>query len=134
MQFYTSADETIRDMMVWFVAMIGVVVAFVLSYATSFMLKLRKREFGIYLTLGMSRRDICSIFIYETLFICLAALGIGLLCGIFLHQGLMALAMNLMKMEFTIAPYSKKGLCATISIVAGIFLMASVVSLRYLNG
>ena len=133
MQFYTSADETIRDMMVWFVAMIGFVVAFVLSYATSFMLKLRKREFGIYLTLGMSRRDICTIFIYEPLFICLAALGIGLLCGIFLHQGLMALAMNLMKMEFTIAPYSKKGLCATISIVAGIFLMASVVSLRYLK-
>ena len=63
------------------VAAISFVVAFVLSYATSFLLKRRKREFGTYLTLGMTRRDILRLFLAETLVICGSALGRGLLAG-----------------------------------------------------
>ena len=37
------------DMLIWFIAL---VMAFVLGYGTSFMLKLRKREFGTYMILG----------------------------------------------------------------------------------
>ena len=52
---------------------ISLIVAFVLSYATSFMLRLRKREFGTYLTLGITRRNIVSIFVVETMIICIFA-------------------------------------------------------------
>ena len=46
---------------------LSIVVAFVLGYATSFLLGMRKKEFGLYLTMGMTRGDILLIFIGETL-------------------------------------------------------------------
>ena len=48
-------------------AFVSLVTSFVLSYATSFMLRLRKKEFGMYLTLGMTRKDIQGLFAGETL-------------------------------------------------------------------
>lgn len=115
------------------VVMICIIVSFVLSYATSFMLKLRKREFGTYLTLGMTRKNILTIFISETILICLGALAIGLVLGLFIYQGLMAIMMNLLEMEFSIALYSVKGLVLTICLVIGVFTLASVASAYYLK-
>lgn len=115
------------------VAAISFVVAFVLSYATSFLLKRRKREFGTYLTLGMTRRDILRLFLAETLVICGIALGIGLLAGGFLFQGLMAVMMKLLEMEFSMSPYSLEGLLRTVALTAAIFLVASLASGIYLR-
>lgn len=115
------------------VVMICIIVSFVLSYATSFMLKLRKREFGTYLTLGMTRKNILTIFISETILICMGALAIGLVLGLFTYQGLMAIMMKLMEMEFSIALYSVKGLILTICLVIGVFVLASVASAYYLK-
>ncbi len=107
--------------MIGIVIFISAIVAFVLSYATSFMLKLRKREFGTYLTLGMTRRNILIIFLSETSIIGLLALGMGLVIGLFIYQGLSALMMRLLEMKFTLSVYSPAGLMLTIGLVAGIF-------------
>lgn len=128
--------DTYRDMqggMVAVVVMISVIVAFVLSYATAFMLKLRKREFGTYLTLGMTRRNVLTIFVSETMIICVFALGVGLGLGLFVYQGLSVLLMNLMEMEFTLSAYSVQGLVLTIGLVIGIFALASLTSAIYLK-
>lgn len=114
------------------VVMISLVVAFVLSYAISFLLKRRKREFGAYLTLGMTRRDLLTIFLVETMVICIAALGVGLAAGAFLFQGLMAVMMKLLETEFVIAAYSAEGLLYTALLTVGIFLLASAASAVYL--
>ena len=119
--------------MVGAVIFICAIVAFVLSYATSFMLKLRKREFGTYLTLGMTRKNILTIFISETIIICFVALAVGIVLGLFIFQGLMALMMNLLEMEFSMSSYSVKGLILTICLVFGIFFLASVTSAVYLK-
>lgn len=79
--------------------MIALVEAFVLGYASAFLLKLRKREFGMYLTLGMNRRQILLIFFGEEFFMCAAALITGIGAGIILFQGLMELLSRLMDME-----------------------------------
>lgn len=113
--------------------MISMVVAFVLSYATSFLLKRRKREFGTYLTLGMTRRDLLTIFLAETMLICMIALGTGLAAGSFLFQGLMAVMMKLLEMRFAIAAYSAEGFLRTILLTVGIFLTASIASAVYLK-
>ena len=112
---------------------ISFIVAFVLSYATSFMLKLRKREFGTYLTLGMTRKNILFIFLGETLIMCGAALGIGILAGLVIYQCFMVLIMRLMEMEFTIASYSMEGLVFTVQLVAIVFLVSSLASAIYLG-
>ncbi len=52
----------------------AIVTALVMGYATSFMVKLRKKEFGMYLTMGMDRKDILSLFMVETCILSLVAL------------------------------------------------------------
>ena len=100
---FTAVNKEIYGALIGVVIFISAIVAFVLSYATSFMLKLRKREFGTYLTLGMTRRNILIIFLSETSIIGLLALGMGLVIGLFIYQGLSALMMRLLEMKFTLS-------------------------------
>ena len=130
---FTSGSSERQGMLLGLVVLISAIVAFVLSYATSFMLKLRKREFGTYLTLGMTRKNILAIFISETTIICLVALGIGLALGLFIYQGLAAVMMSLLEMEFALADYSPRGLALTVGLIQGIFLLASLTSALYLR-
>lgn len=68
----------------------SVFVSFILGsliiYASRFLIKRRNKEFGIYLSLGMSKRKISLILFLETLFIGIISLGVGLLLGCFLSQ------------------------------------------------
>ena len=61
---------------------ISVFVAFVLGllivYANNFLINRRKKEFGIYMTLGMGRRQISKIILMETIFVGLISLIVGL--------------------------------------------------------
>lgn len=113
--------------------LVSLVVAFVLGYATSFLLRLRKREFGTYLTLGMTRRNIRTLFILETFILGASALVAGIVLGLFLYQGLMMLVMNLMEMEIDLSGYSAKALALTVLLVAVVFLLASLAAGRYLK-
>ena len=112
---------------------ISLIVAFVLGYATSFMLRLRKREFGTYLTLGMTRGNILSVFLLETLIMCAASLATGLALGLAFYQGLMAVVTNIIGLEFKLAAYSPRGLLLTVVLVLAVFALASVTSVLYLK-
>lgn len=112
---------------------VSLMVSFILGYATSFMLKLRKREFGTYLTLGMTRGNILSVFVLETLLMCAAALIAGLCLGFLLYQGLMLLLVRLMEIEFVFSAYSLWGLLLTVFLVVGMFFLSSLTSAFYLR-
>ena len=58
------------------------VLAFLILYANNFLIRRRKKEFGIYMMLGMEKRDISKILIYETLFVGSLSLITGLILGI----------------------------------------------------
>ena len=62
----SGLSTDIRSMFTMVTVLSCLVTALVLSYATGFMLKLRKKEFGMYLTLGMTRRNIQALFACET--------------------------------------------------------------------
>lgn len=115
------------------IAFVFVIVTFVLGYAASFLLKFRKQEFGMYLTLGMTRNNILLIFLTETLLMGFVALGLGVLLGIFLYQGMVAIMMKLMQLELTFAAYSARGLLVTIGLVVEIFLLSAFTSFLYLE-
>ena len=48
---------------------VSCVLGFLIIYASRFLIKRRNKEFGIYLTLGMSKRKISIILFFETLLI-----------------------------------------------------------------
>lgn len=133
LQEKAKSSENLASLLQGLTVFISFVVAFVLSYATSFMLKLRKREFGTYLTLGMTRRDILKIFLGETVLICMAALGAGIFLGLFVYQFFMAVMMKLLDVTFTFSAYSMQGLAGTVALVAGLFLVSAAGSAVYLK-
>lgn len=57
------------------------IIGFLVSYANRFLMKRRKKEFGVYFTLGMDRRDVGRLLMKETMKIGSAALLSGLLLG-----------------------------------------------------
>ncbi len=65
---------------------VSFVLGFLIIYASSFLMKRRNREFGIYMTLGMSKGRISKILFFETLSIGAISLVIGLGIGIALSQ------------------------------------------------
>lgn len=85
---------------------ISVILAFLIIYANKFLIKRRKKEFGVYLTLGMKKSSVSKIVIFETLIIGVISLVIGLLLGVFLSQWLSILTASLFEvslksLEFT---------------------------------
>lgn len=67
---------------------IALVLGFLIVYANRFLIKRRKHEFGIYLTLGMSAGEVSRIVLYETVLVGLVSLAVGLICGIVVSQAL----------------------------------------------
>ncbi len=66
---------------------IAVILGFLIVYANNFLIRRRKREFGIYMTLGMGRRQISKIILLETILVGILSLIAGLAIGI-LHLNL----------------------------------------------
>ncbi|WP_153730588.1 ABC transporter permease [Sporosarcina obsidiansis] len=81
----------------------SVFVSFILGgliiYANKFLIKKRKKELGIYMTLGMSKRKISKILIFETLLIGVLSLVVGILLGIIVSQGLSLLVANILSVD-----------------------------------
>ncbi|SCJ86168.1 FtsX-like permease family [Anaerotruncus sp. 2789STDY5834896] len=133
LQEFARTVDSMRTGLLVLSICIALVVAFVLGYATSFMLRLRKREFGTYLTLGMTRGSILRIFVTETMLLGAAALAVGLLLGLFLYQGMMMVLSALMELPFALASYSARGLWLTVGLVGGIFALSALTSALYLK-
>lgn len=57
-----------------------------LFYTNSFLMKRRKKEFGLYIVLGMERRHLGRVMLWETVFLLLASLAAGLATGVLLDR------------------------------------------------
>lgn len=63
---------------------VGVAVIFglLMVYANNFLIRRRKKEFGVYMMLGMSRKRVAGILSIETLLVGILSLGVGIIVGI----------------------------------------------------
>ena len=80
---------------------VSFILGFLIIYASRFLMKRRKKEFGIYMTLGMSKGKISKILLMETLLIGLVSLGAGLILGICLSQLMSVLVANMFEADMT---------------------------------
>lgn len=69
---------------------VSIVVSFVLGFlivhANNFLIRRRKKEFGIYLMLGMGKKEVSRILIAETFFVGMISLVAGIVIGVFAAQ------------------------------------------------
>ncbi|WP_297438356.1 FtsX-like permease family protein, partial [uncultured Clostridium sp.] len=70
---------------------VGVILAIVIIYANTFFLKRRRKEIGVCLTLGMSKKSIAVVMFLEALGIGVISLIIGIILGVVISQ-LLAMA------------------------------------------
>lgn len=121
--------------------LIAIVLAFLIIYANQFLLKRRKKELGIYMMLGMKKGRIARIFAGETFCIGVIALGIGLILGFFLSQGISLIALKLFAVEldqyqlvFSASAFQQTILCfALIFLIVMLFNAWSVSSVQLID-
>ncbi len=74
---------------------LGAFSAILLFYTSSFLMKRRKTEFGLYNILGMSRVNISFILIFENLFILIISLIVGISLGVLFSKLMEILLINM---------------------------------------
>jgi len=80
---------------------VSIILAFLIIYASRFLIKRRNKEFGVYLTLGMSKKKISLILFIETLIIGIVSLIVGLGIGFLLSQLMSILVANMFEADLT---------------------------------
>ena len=107
---------------------VAIVLGFLIIYASRFLIKRRKKEFGIYLTLGMGKRDVSKILLMETFIIGIISLVAGLIIGIIASQFMSIVVANLFEAdmsEFTFV-FSKAAAIKTIFYYVIIYLIVMI--------
>ncbi len=108
---------------------IAVFAAIFLFYTNSFLMRRRKKEFGLYHILGMGKRNIGFILCWESLMIAAVSLTVGLMSGIIFSKlaelGLIHMVQGTVDYTLTAAPEAVK---------MTLFRFAVIFLLLFLNG
>ncbi|KGJ49638.1 ABC transporter [Clostridium sp. NCR] len=101
----SKSKESYIDLLINSMEIISIFVSFILGglilYANNFLIKKRKKELGIYRTLGMSNLKISQVIVVETIIVGVLSLVVGLLIGLVLSQGLSAFASKLFEVDMS---------------------------------
>ncbi|MDR0880666.1 MAG: ABC transporter permease [Clostridioides sp.] len=116
---------------------VAIILGFLIVYANGFLIKRRKREFGIYMSLGMGKSQVIGMLISETILIGLISLVTGIVVGVFGSQ-LMSIVvasmfeadMSKYKFIFSISTVLKTCICFGIMYMV-VFAMNSITITRY---
>ncbi len=113
---------------------IAVFAVIFLFYTNSFLTKNRKKEFGLYGILGMEKKHLARVLLWESLYVLAISLALGLLAGVLLDK-LMYLAISkLLKTQIALGFYlSRQAMLDTLLLFAGIFLLIFLHSLRLIS-
>lgn len=112
---------------------VAFILAFLIIYASRFFMKRRKKEFGIYMLLGMRKRRISKIILAETLLVGLISLVVGLLIGIGLSQVMSVIVANMFeanmtKFTFTFSAGALLKTCIYFAIIYFVIMIFNVIS------
>ena len=107
-QAMLKVSESTRQMIQLMIQVLGmisvfiaIVLGFLIVYANNFLINRRKREFGIYMTLGMGRRQISSIILLETILVGILSLVVGIFIGVFASQFMSILVAKLFEADMS---------------------------------
>ena len=99
-----STREIIKlmiNMLGYISVFVAVVLGLLIVYANNFLINRRKKEFGIYMTLGMGKRQISKIILMETILVGIISLIVGLVIGIFASQFMSVLVAKMFEADMS---------------------------------
>lgn len=113
---------------------IGIFAVIFLFYTNSFLMKQRKKEFGVFNILGLEKRHIAKVIAYETLMIAVISIGLGLIFGILLDKAMYLILLKLFDAPIVLGFYiSKKVLIITILLFLVIHFLIFLNSIRQIH-
>lgn len=129
-----TGGDTIQVMLSLGCGVISVFSILFLFYTNSFLMRRRKKEFGLYNILGMGKGNLARILLWETLIVTVLSLGIGLLCGIILSKVAELGMLNILSLEVSFAfQIEIQAVYQTIVLFLVIFALILLNSLRQIH-
>ena len=106
--------------------------AVLLLYANSFVMKRRQKELGLYSILGLEKRHIAALCVWETLLCAAAVIPGGIAAGILLSKLILLLLLKLVQIPVQFGfSVSIKGMGETAALLGLLFLLATVLIIYY---
>ena len=104
---------------------IVLIVAWLINYMVRFMLEKRSQEFGIYLLIGMQKKEIARLYIRENALLGTGAFFIGMALGVLVQQVIMAILYSMIQMQYDIhMEFNGSCILMTAGCYAGCYLLA----------
>ena len=116
---------------------ISVFAALFLFYTNSFLLRRRKKEFGLYSVLGMDRGALGTILFWETLMAAAFTLTVGLGFGVllsYLSQAVLLRLLSLPAVAFSVSLNALRQCAVTFAVIFALLYARGVLSLRHAQG
>ena len=118
----------------WVIAVFAFIFLF---YTYSFIIRRRKKEFGLYNILGMEKKNIARILFWETLITAVISLGAGILFSIVFYKAAELCMMNMLggdlSYDFQIFPNAILNTVEVFGILFVILFLSSVGRVKFLN-
>lgn len=134
---YMPKTFTLREMFnlgSWVIAIFALIFLF---YTNSFLIRRRKKEFGLYNILGMGKKNICFLVLCETVITGIIALAGGLLAGVLFSKLAELLLVNIIKgninYSLSVSPYAFLSTVAVFCAVFFLLFLNTVFQLRHSN-
>lgn len=132
-----AGTTTIQLVMSLGSGVISIFAALFLFYTNSFLLRRRKKEFGLYSVLGMDRGALGTILFWETLmataFTLVAGLGFGVLLS-YVSQAVLLRLLGLPAVAFSVSASALRQCAVTFAAIFALLYVRGVLSLRHAQG
>lgn len=113
---------------------VGMFAFIFLFYTNSFLMKRRKKEFGVFNILGMEKSHLAKTLAYETFFITLISIAGGLIFGIALDKAMYLLILRVIQADVSFGFFiSGEAIKSTIALFIVIFLLIFLNSVRQIK-
>ena len=125
-----SGGTQLKVLLFFGVIVIAIFSTIFLLYTNSFLIKRRKKEFGLFNILGMEKRHLAKIMFWETLFIALLGLTIGIISGMILSKLMFLVLLKLIAFNVPLAfeiPFSS--ITTSVALFGGIFALSLLYNL-----
>lgn len=120
-----------REILLMGERIVGIFSLIFLFYTNSFLLKRRKKEFGLYHILGMEKRHVALILVLELFYTVLLGLGLGLLAGTVFYKAVLLLlcrilhAPRILGFEFSVSAFTE-----TVVLFGMVFFLLAIYGVR----
>ena len=123
--------ELLGSIMLGLTVFLAVVMGFLMVYANNFIMKRRKKEFGLYQVLGMSRGQVSRVMAMETAIVSGGALALGIVLGVGFSQVMTFFTASLFKTQIRDFHFffSVPAFLITVGCLVAIFLVTLVFNL-----